>query len=484
MQGQCFIGGQWVSGQGEEAVNTDPGNLETVGKFRFCTAEQVSAAVDAAEDGLRRMEALTAAKRAKILWDAAGILGGRLDTVAELLSREGGKVISEAKYETRRCIQTLQVAAEEAKRIEGETVPLDALETPDLSNRFGFTRREPVGIIAAIVPFNFPLMMPAHKIAPAIAAGNSVVLKPSPDVPFTAAGLVSALLEAGLPKCAINMVYAPGGPVAESLITNPKVRMVVFTGSTATGKRIAELAGRDAKRVSLEMGGKNPMIVSEDADMADVLTGAIRGGYTHAGQVCIATGRVLVHEKIHDEFVKKLVEKVKQRKVGYQMDETTETGPLISAQRLESVAAYVDGARKAGLPVLAGGHRMQMKGHYYAPTVIGDARPEDAVAQEEIFGPVLPVMRFKTLEEAIQIANSLPYGLSSSVYTKSMETAFKCIEGLKSGGVSVNDSTVMRADHAPFGGYCWSGLGREGLKHAIREMTEIKMVYWKKYEPG
>jgi aldehyde dehydrogenase (NAD+) len=482
MHGKSYIGGRWVDGEDRRMQNIDPGNLENLGSFTTCTAEQVRAAVDSAEEGLDEMKNLKAANRAKILAVAAENVRKGFDEISMTLAREGGKLLSDARYETKRCIQTLEIASEEARRIDGDVIPLDAYETPDLSNRFGFTRREPVGIVAAVVPFNFPLMMPAHKIAPAIAAGNSVVLKPSPDVPFSAASLVKCLLEAGLPKKAINMVYAEGNAVAESLIANPKVRMVVFTGSTATGKRIAEIAACDAKKVSLEMGGKNPMIVFEDADIDDALTGAIRGGYTHAGQVCIATGRILVQEKVYDEFAGKLAAMAAQRRVGYQLDEGTETGPMINKARLDTVSNYIDEARSAGLPVLTGGHVVDMKGYYYKPTVIGDVSPKDRIAREEVFGPVLPLMRFSMLDEAVDIANSLPYGLSSAIYTRSMEKAFRCIERLESGSVSVNDSTVMRADQAPFGGYKWSGLGREGLKHAIREMTEIKMVYWKKYD--
>jgi acyl-CoA reductase-like NAD-dependent aldehyde dehydrogenase len=262
--------------------------------------------------------------------------------------------------------------------------------------------------------------------------------------------------------------------------------MVVFTGSTATGKKIAEVAGRDAKKLSFEMGGKNPLIIFDDANLEDALAGALRGGYTHAGQVCIATGRILVHEKIYDEFLKKLVERASKRKVGYQLDTNTEMGPLINKNRIDAVSGYVEEARENGLKILCGGKRLSKnevgyEGYYYAPTVIADVTPNDRIAKEEIFGPVLPVMRFSTLDEAIEIANSLPYGLSSAVYTQSMEKAFRCIERLDSGGVSINDPTAIRADQAPFGGFKSSGLGREGLKYAIEEMTEIKMIYWKKY---
>jgi len=484
--GLSFIDGEWVKGEGREVDNIDPGNLSLIGKFRECSSEQIRAAVDSAEEGFREMRKLTAKERSKILKSIAENVEKRFEEIARNLSQEGGKVLADAKYETMRCIQTFTIASEEAKRIEGEVLPMDAWDVPNISNRFGFTRREPVGIIAAIVPFNFPLLMPAHKIAPALAAGNSVVLKPSSDVPYSACKLFECMLDAGVPKKAINLVYGEGSTISEPLIGNKKVRMVVFTGSTATGKRIAEVAGRDAKKLSFEMGGKNPLIIFDDANLEDALAGALRGGYTHAGQVCIATGRILVHEKIYDEFLKKLVERASNRKVGYQLDANTEMGPLINKGRIDAVSAYVEEAREKGLKILCGGKRLSKnevgyEGYYYAPTVIADVSQNDRIAKEEIFGPVLPVMRFSTIEEAIGIANSLPYGLSSAVYTQSMEKAFRCIEQLDSGGVSINDPTAIRADQAPFGGFKSSGLGREGLKYAIEEMTEIKMVYWKKY---
>ncbi len=481
MNGKAFIDGEWVDGDGEEREKLDPGNLETLGTFRMCSKDQIGAAVDGAMRGFEQMRRLGAKDRARILAKAAENVGRRFDEISNLLAREGGKVLADARYETQRCVQTLSIASEEARRLNGEVLPMDAWETPDLSNRFGFTRLEPVGVVAAIAPFNFPLMMPAHKLAPALAAGNSVVLKPSTDVPFTSGKLVECLLDAGLPGTAVSLVYAEGETASGALVGNPKVRMVAFTGSTATGRRIAEVAGRDAKRVLLEMGGKNPMLVFDDADVDDAVGGALRGGFTHAGQVCIATGRILVHRKVHDSFVEKLAMHARERHVGHQLAPGTQMGPLINEPSLEAVGALVEEARQSGLGVLCGGKRLDLKGYYYAPTVISGADRNDRIAREEIFGPVLPVMSFDSLDGALEVANSLPYGLSSAVYTRSMETAFRCIERLETGGVSVNDTTMMRADQAPFGGFKASGLGREGIRYAIREMSETKMVYWKKY---
>ncbi len=484
--GMSFIGGEWVVGLGAERQNVDPGNLDVMGTYHECTPEQVRAAVDSASDGFVEMRKLSSKDRSKLLKAIADNVEKRFEEMALTVSRDGGKLLADAKYETQRCIQTFTIASEEAKRIEGEVLPMDAWDVPNISNRFGFTRREPIGVVAAVVPFNFPLLMPAHKIAPALAAGNSVVLKPSSDVPYAASKLFECMLDAGVPKKAINLVYGEGSSISEPLIANPKVRMIVFTGSTATGKRIAESAGKEAKKLSFEMGGKNPLIIFDDANMEDALAGALRGGYTHAGQVCIATGRILVQEKIYDEFVKKLAERSAKRKVGYQLDSTAEMGPLINKGRLDAVSAYVEDARNKGAHILCGAKRLTKSevghdGFYYSPTVIADVSPDDKIAKEEIFGPVLPVIRFSSLEQAIDIANSLPYGLSSAAYTQSMERAFRCIERIDSGGVSINDPTAIRADQAPFGGFKSSGLGREGLKYAIEEMTEIKMVYWKKY---
>lgn len=481
--GKSYIDGEWVDGEGAEVQNIDPGNKSVIGKFNLCTGEQILRAVDGACEGFKVISKMPVRDRVEILRKTAELVASRFDEISSTLSREGGKLIGEARYETSRCIQALNIASEEAKRLYGEVIPMDSFSVPDLSDRFGFTRVEPLGVIAAITPFNFPLMMPTHKIAPAIAAGNSVVLKPSSDTPFTAALIVKCLLDAGIPKKSISLVYSDGRTASGSLVSSKNVRMVVFTGSTETGKSIAHSAGKNATRVALEMGGKNPLIVMDDADMDAAIAGTVRGGFTHAGQICIATGRVLVHERIHDEFVRKIAKRVSARKVGYQMNSETEMGPLINEASLLNLRMYVEDARASGLDIVTGGEDAAVDGcdgYYYKPTIVVGVGPDDRIAVDEIFGPVLPIIRFKSIDEAIEIANSIRYGLSSAVYTKSMAVAFRCIESLESGSVSVNETTLIRADNAPFGGYKESGIGREGLKYAIREMTETKMVYWKK----
>lgn len=478
-----LVNGEWIeSVSGKTFPVIDPGNGEKIDDVPLGTREDAKHAIEVAQKRFSVIADMAAHQRSRILVKTAHLIDGKKDEIAKLIAREAGKVYKDAIFEIKRTISVFIFSAEEAKRVNGESLRADASEIP-LGNekRLVFTIREPVGVVAAISPFNFPLLLLSHKVAPAIAAGNAVIAKPSTSTPLTALKLGELMLSAGLPNGVFNVVTGPGSTVGAELVENPNTNIISFTGEVITGIQIAQNASKHRpKKVILEMGGMDPLIICDDANIEEAVNAAVSGVYYNAGQVCTATKRIIVFNKISEVFIKKLIERVKNLKVGYQLEPETDVGPLINAQAIEKVDNLVKDAVENGAKLLVGGRRLKeggyQKGSYYAPTVLDYVQPSMRIAQEEIFGPVAPLFRVDNIEQAIEVANSTKYGLQGAIYTSNLKYAFQAARKIKAGGFMINDPTNFRADHLPFGGTKYSGIGREGVKYAIEEMTDLKYI--------
>jgi succinyl-CoA reductase len=479
-KGALFIGGEWRPPRaGEYRPVVDPSTGRPLGEAPVASAEEARAAVDAAAACEEAWGEHPGHDRARILRSVAERIRADRETLALLIAHEVGKPILDARTEVDRASGVFLLAAEEIRHLGGESYPADAYERPaGNEHRFLFSVRDPIGVVVAIGPFNFPLNLLCHKVAPALAAGNPVVAKPTSAAPFTALRLAEHLAAGGVPPGVFNVVVGPGGPVGDALVEHPRTRLITFTGSTAVGKRLAERAGRHAKRVILEMGGMDPFVVLDDAPLAATADAAARGIFSYSGQVCTASKRFLVAEGVAVRFASELAQRARALRVGPAVDEKTEVGPLIDAAAVERMEDLVTDARKRAATVLAGGERAPglSGGNYYAPTVL-DAVPEEArVLHEEPFGPLAPIVRFRTVEDAVRIANATPYGLQAAVYTRDLARGFALAKKIRAGGVHLNDPTNLRWDALPFGGIKESGLGREGLRYAMEEMTEVKLI--------
>jgi succinyl-CoA reductase len=479
-RGALWIGGAWLPpATGRYAPVLDPSTGRPIGEVPVASPDEARAAVDAAAAREDSWGSTPGHERARILRAVADRLSADHATMAGLIAHEVGKPIVDARVEVDRAIGVYRFAAEEIRHLGGESFPADAYERPaGNEQRFLFSVRDPIGVVVAIGPFNFPLNLLSHKVAPALAAGNPVVAKPTSAAPFTALRLAEHFHAAGLPGGVLNVVTGPGGSVGNTLVEHPRTRLVTFTGSTEVGKGIAERAGRHAKRVILEMGGLDPFVVLDDAPLASTVAAAARGIFTYSGQVCTASKRILVAEGIADSFAAALAERARSLRVGPAWEETTEVGPLVDAAALDRVDRMVQEVRGGSAKVLAGGGRPtdRTEGNFYLPTVI-DRVPEDArVVREEPFGPVAPILRFASVEDAVRIANGTTYGLQAAVYTRDIAKGFSLAKRIRAGGVHLNDPTNLRWDALPFGGIKESGLGREGLRYAMEEMTEVKLI--------
>lgn len=479
-KGALFIGGSWrPPTSGRYAPVIDPSTGRSIGEAPIASADEARAAVDAAADAEDRWASVPGHERARLLRAAAERMKADRETMARLIASEVGKPITDARVEVDRAIGVLQLAAEEIRQLGGESYPADAFERPaGNETRFLFTVRDPIGVVVAIGPFNFPLNLLCHKIAPALAAGNPVVAKPTSAAPFTALRLAEHLAATGLPAGALNVVVGPGGSVGNTLVEHPRTRLITFTGSTEVGKGIAERAGRHAKRVILEMGGLDPFVVLDDAVLEVAVAAAARGVFSYSGQVCTASKRFLVAEPIADRFALLLAERARSLRVGPALDEKTEVGPLIDAAAVERIESLVEEAQSQHAKLLAGGRRPagRTEGTYFEPTVLDEVPESARVVREEPFGPIAPIVRFTELEEAVRIANGTPYGLQAAIYTRDIARGFRLAKEIRAGGVHLNDPTNLRWDALPFGGVRESGLGREGLRYAMQEMTEVKLI--------
>lgn len=463
-----LIGENWVDKDKKIDVR-NPYNDEFIDTIPSGDVADVKAAFKAAEEGFKINRNLAVHQRISILYKTAQIIQNRQEDFARVIATEGSKTIKEARKEVSRCIDTITISAEEARRVVGETIPFDSREGSE--NRVGYYYRFPIGIIVAITPFNDPLNLVAHKVGPAIAGGNAVVLKPATVTPLSALKLGEAFIEAGLPWNILNIVTGPASKIADALVTDPKGRMISFTGGTEAGLDIVKKAG--LKKIGMELGSNSPVIVMDDADLPQSVELSVSGAFWAVGQNCIGVQRIYIHEAVYDKFEKMFVERTKKMKVGYQLDEDTDMGPMISEGEAARVEQWVKEAVRAGAELLTGGKR---KGTLFEPTVFRNMPESAKLNCEEVFGPVVNFYKVTSLDEAIAKANSVKYGLHGAIFTRSLNNAFKAIRELDVGGVMVNDSTDYRIDMMPFGGVKWSGLGREGIKFALLEMTEPKVV--------
>jgi acyl-CoA reductase-like NAD-dependent aldehyde dehydrogenase len=393
----------------------------------------------------------------------------RADDLAKTIAAEAGKALKYARAEVDRAISTFTIAAEEAKRLHGETIPLDAV--PAGEGYFGFWTRRPVGVIVAISPFNFPLNLVAHKVAPAIASGNTIVLKPATSTPLAAVKLCQILVEAGLTAGAINLVIGSGGTVGEWLITDPRVDKITFTGSPEIGRHILSVAG--IKKVTLELGNTSPVVVAPDANLDFVARRCAVGAYYNSGQVCISVQRIYSQKQVYEPFTEKFVKAAEAMVVGDPLDERVDVGPMIDSKEVDRIENWVKEAQESGAKVLTGGKR---EGTVYHPTVLTNVNSDMKVVADEAFAPVASVISSDDFESALKQANNTKFGLQVGVFTKDVDRVFKAVKRLNFGGVIVNDTPNFRADHMPYGGNRQSGLGREGVRFAMEDMTNIQMV--------
>ncbi len=468
MEAKLYIGGRWVDG-GPRVEVRNKYSGDVLGTIPEARREDVDAAVEAARAASGVMAEMAAHRRGEVLRKAAELIRERREEFARTIAAEAGKALKFARVEVDRAVSTFTVASEEAKRIHGETVPMDAV--PAGEGYFGFWVRRPVGVVAAITPFNFPLNLVAHKVAPAIAAGNAVVLKPATTTPLTAVLLCRVLEEAGLPPGALNLVVGPGSTVGECLVADPRVAKVSFTGSPPVGRRITELAG--IKKVTLELGNTSPVIVAPDVDLDFVARRCAVGAYYNSGQVCISVQRIYALPQAYQPFLERFVGASEAMVVGDPLDERVDVGPMIDEREARRIEAWVEEALAGGARVLTG-HRRDRA--VYWPTVLTDVRPDMKVVAQEAFAPVASVIRCDDFEQALEQANATEYGLQAAVFTRDVDRVFRAIRRLNFGGVIVNDTPAYRADHMPYGGVRGSGIGREGVRYAIEEMTNVQMV--------
>lgn len=470
-EGKLYINGKWVySSSKKKFDNLNPATVSLLGKYQSGNQRDVNQAVEAAHNAFSSWKTTPAPKRAEILFETARLFKKHKNRLAKLEVIEMGKVYKEAIGDIQEAIDIFEYMAGEGRRLFGHTTP------SELKNKFCMTIRQPIGIVGLITPWNFPIAIPAWKIAPALICGNTVVFKPSSDTPQSAIELVKILEQASLPKGVINLVTGSGEEVGNSIVTHPKISGISFTGNIETGKFITQNAG--LKKIGLELGGKNGIIVMDDADMDLAIEGIIWGAFGTTGQRCTAASRIIVHKKIKKELEEKLVKKVNKLKLGSGLKKTTDIGPLINQKALEKSEYYTKTGKKEKAKLLCGGERAKLPGFFFKPTIFTNAKPSMRIAQEEIFGPITSLISIKNINEAIKVCNSISYGLSSSIYTNKITHAFKAIENIESGIVYVNAPTIGAEVHLPFGGVKNTGNGtREAGIEGIYEFSETKTIY-------
>ena len=475
---QNYIGGQWTSSEsGRTYPITSPASNDTVlGEFQTSTPDDALRAVAAAQEALEGWANTPAPVRAQTLYRALDIMGRRSEELARTITLEEGKPLADARGEVRRAMNIIEYAAGEGRRMFGYTTP------SELPNTVAYTVRRPLGVVAIITPWNFPIAIPAWKMAPALICGNTLVFKPASLTPFSAVKLVEIFEEAGLPPGVMNLITGPGGSVGNALVESPEVRGISFTGSTEIGTGIYAAGAQRLKKVQCEMGGKNAVILLADADLDKALGGIVQGAFGSTGQRCTATSRVIVEEGVYDTFMEQLLERTGQLKIGDGLDEDTDISPLSSQSQLDTVMNYIGIGAEEGAHLAYGGHALSGgefdRGYYVEPTIFTDVTPDMRIAQEEIFGPVLTVFKAKDLDDAVQISNNVQFGLSSSVYTRDLPLAYRYINTVEAGMVHVNAPTLGGEVHLPFGGLKASGIGqREQGVEAVDFFSEVITVY-------
>ena len=465
---KMYISGEWVD-RAKTMPVFNPFDQSIIDTVPRATVADVDLAIASAVRGAKVMAKLPSYERYAILNRAAQLMTERMEDLGQTITREEGKVIAEGRGEAGRAIQTITLSSEEAKRLHGETIPLDGV--PGVTSQFGFTIRVPVGVVAAIAPFNFPLNLVCHKVGPALAAGNSVILKPAGDTPLSALKFTEILLEAGLPPEAIQCVTGSGAEIGDAITGDPRIRKITFTGSMEVGDRICRNAG--IKKVTMELGSNSPLIVMSDADLEKVAAATVAGGFANAGQVCISTQRVFAERSIYADFLDALVAPTEAFITGNPTDESIRMGPMIRESDAARVHEWIAEAVEQGARVVAGGDR---EGTLHAPTVIADATPDMRISREELFGPAVAVSSFDDIDQAIAMANDSRFGLSAGIFTQNVDWAMRFAREVDSGNLHINSSPQWRADIMPYGGLKDSGMGKEGPSYAVQEMTELKMV--------
>jgi acyl-CoA reductase-like NAD-dependent aldehyde dehydrogenase len=473
-----LIAGEWIeSRSGQTFENLNPANAkDVVGIFPRSGKDDVNSAVSAAKAAFERWRLTPAPRRGEIIFRCAQILQERKEDYARDMTREMGKVLKETRGDVQEAIDTAYYMAGEGRRLDGHTVP------SELPNKFAMAVRVPLGVVGMITPWNFPMAIPSWKIFPAIVSGNTCVIKPAEDTPLSTVNLVRALMDAGLPPGVVNIVHGHGPEAGAPLLDHPDVRAISFTGSSEVGRIIGEAAARNFKPCSLEMGGKNAIIILNDANLDLAIDGTLWGGFGTTGQRCTAASRVIVQKGIYNQFTDKLVAKAKALRVGPGIDENNDMGPQINQQQIETTQKYVGIGKSEGAKLLSGGNRITSgelaAGYFWEPTIFGDAHGKMRIAQEEIFGPVVSLIPTESLEQAVDISNGVAYGLSSAVYTRDVNKAFAGMRDLQTGITYINAPTIGAEVHLPFGGTKATGNGhREGGIGAIDFYTQWKAIY-------
>lgn len=475
---QNFIGGTWRDSQsGETFASTNPARTsEVIGYFQKSNLADLDEAVEAAAQAQPAWAAIPAPERGEILLRAALILEQRKQELATLMTREMGKILKETLGDVQVAIDVAKYIAGEGRRAEGETVP------SALPNKLCLTLRQPLGVVGIITPWNFPMAIPAWKTFPALLAGNTVVLKPASDTPLLALKLAEVLSEAGLPAGVLNVITGPGGTLGDALASHPKISMISLTGSTEVGRRVAEICGRDLRRCSLELGGKNAVIVLEDADLELAVQSVAWGAFGTTGQRCTATSRVIVHRSIQQAFTERLVAAAEQLRIGDSLRSDVDMGPLVNMGRVRAVHEYTKVGQMEGAKLVTGGSPLTDgeygEGAFYKPTIFNEVSPSMRIAQEEVFGPFVSIIPVNSYEEAIEVANSTEYGLSTAIFTEDARLTFRAMRDIVSGLVYFNAPTTGSEIHLPFGGMKASGNGHRELGwRAVEEFSEIKTVF-------
>jgi glyceraldehyde-3-phosphate dehydrogenase (NADP+) len=465
---KMFLAGNWVNSDRVIEVR-DPQDNSIIDTVPAASSEDMMNCIEEAKEGAKIAAAMPVHERMKIVNAAADYIEQNSEKYARTIAREGSKTIREATKEVARCIQTLRISAEEARRIQGETISFDQM--PGSENRVGYYYRFPIGIIAAITPFNDPLNLVAHKVGPAIASGNAIIVKPATVTPLSALLLAEAFNEAGLPPKVLSVITGHGSEIGDVLVEHQAVRKISFTGGLDAGQHISSKAG--LKKIGMELGSSSPAIVLKDADITKAVEATVSGAFWAAGQNCLGVQRVYIENSIFEEFVGRFVSLTEAYKVGDKLSETTDMGPMITEKEAIRVESWVNEAIDKGATLLCGGKR---NGAFYMPTVLTNLPADCTLASEEVFGPVVTLYQVPNLEAAIEESNSANFGLQAGIFTRDLDKAFQAIHKLEVGGVMVNDSSDFRIDAMPFGGVKNSGLGREGVKFMIEGMTEPKVV--------
>jgi aldehyde dehydrogenase (NAD+) len=467
---KMYIGGKWVSSDSKKTFDSlNPADEKPIGRFQLGNEKDVKKAISAAKRAYAKWSKMPPPKRGDILLRIAQLLRADKERLGRLVTKEMGKVISEGLGDVQEAIDIFEYMAGEGRRLLGHTT------TSELKEKFAMTIRRPIGVVGLICPWNFPIAIPSWKMSAALICGNTMILKPATDTPLCATELVKIMVKAGVPPGVVNLVTGPGSTVGKEIVTNPDIDGLSFTGSVNTGEWIS--ANANLKKVGMELGGKNPIIVMDDANLDLALEGIKFGAFGTSGQRCTACSRVIVQRGIKKRFMKKLLDAAKKMKVGNGLDKKTDVGPMVNKAAVDKSLKYVEIAKREGAKVCCGGREKGGKGFFFVPTVLDEVTSEMRVAKEEIFGPVLSIIEVKNLDEAIKVANSVEYGLSSSIYTNDVNAAFRAIENIESGITYINSPTIGAEVHLPFGGIKKTGWTREAGIEGIEEFSYTKTVY-------